>query len=129
MTHTPKAVPYTISNFKKLVTENYYYIDKTKHIEALEKMTIPIFLRPRRFGKSLFTETLRYYYDFKYADEFQTLFGDLYIGKNPTPKRSSYYFLSFNFSGMSAYSGEDKYFIKKQFVNGQKKNTIQDLFL
>ena len=77
---TPKRIPYTISNFKTLITENYYYVDKTKYIEEIEKIKIPIFLRPRRFGKTLFTETLRYYYDFKYADEFQTIFGNLYIG-------------------------------------------------
>ena len=115
MKKEPKRIPYTISNFKKLITENYYYIDKTKYIEELEKVGIPIFLRPRRFGKSLFTETLRYYYDFKYASEFKTLFGNLYIGKNPTPKHNTYYFLSLNFSGMGAWSEDDKNFIKKQF--------------
>ena len=110
-----KRIPYTISNFKTLITENYYYVDKTKYIEELERVKVPIFLRPRRFGKSLFTEMLRYYYDFKYANEFQELFENLYIGKNPTPKHNTYYYLKLNFSGMSAWGESEKDFIKKQF--------------
>ena len=110
-----KLIPYTISNFKKLITENHYYVDKTKYIAELEKVYIPVFLRPRRFGKTLFTEMLRYYYDLKYADEFQNIFGNLYIGKNPTPKHNTYYFLALNFSGMATWSEGDANFVKKQF--------------
>ncbi len=115
MKKEPKKIPYTISNFKKLITENYYYVDKTRYIEELEKESIPVFLRPRRFGKSLFTQMLKYYYDLSFSDEFQEIFGNLYIGKNPTPKHNTYYFLALNFSGMSTWMEGDRRFIKKQF--------------
>lgn len=110
-----KLIPYGICNFKKLILENYYYVDKTHYIEKLERLQTPIFLRPRRFGKSLFTETLRWYYDLKAADRFEEIFGNLYVGKNPTPHRNSYYFLSLDFSGMSTYSEEEPDFVRKQF--------------
>ena len=113
-----KRIPYTISNFETIIKENYYFVDKTKYIEELEKIKTPIFLRPRRFGKTLFTEILRYYYDFKYKSRFRELFGNLYIGKNPTPKHNTYYYLKLNFSGMSAWAEDNKNFIKKQFDSG-----------
>jgi hypothetical protein len=56
------------------------------------------FLRPRRFGKSLFVSMLSYYYGMEHKDKFTTLFGKYYIGKNPTPQASAYYVLNFDFS-------------------------------
>ena len=99
-----KRIPYGISNFKTLVEENYYYVDKTKYIEKLENLNTKylILLRPRRFGKSLFISTLEYYYDIRYKDE--KLFDNFYIGKNPTKMKNSYYVLSFNFSGINTSS-------------------------
>jgi hypothetical protein len=97
-----RLLSYGQSNFEQIRKENCYFVDKTKYIQDLETVRYPVFLRPRRFGKTLFTEILRCYYDFKMADQFELLFGGLYIGENPTPKRNSYYFLSFNFSGLSA---------------------------
>ncbi len=128
MKKEPKKIPYTVSNFKTLITENYHYIDKTKYIEELEKVKISVFLRPRRFGKSLFTETLRYYYDLRFADEFQEIFGNLYIGKNPTPKHNTYYFLSLNFSGMAVWLEGDRSFIKKQFDSNIMINLYEFLY-
>ena len=60
-----KKLPYGISNYEELITENYYYVDKTKYIEQLENIAEKriIMLRPRKFGKTLFTSTLEYYYD------------------------------------------------------------------
>ena len=99
-----KRIPYGISNFKTLVEENYYYVDKTKYIEKLENLNTKylILLRPRRFGKSLFISTLEYYYDIRYKDE--KLFDEFYIGKNPTKMKNSYYVLTFNFSGINTSS-------------------------
>ncbi len=87
--------------------DNYLYIDKTRYIEKLEDLNEKylIFLRPRRFGKSLFLSTLQYYYDEKSRDEFDTLFRDTYIGKNPTPQKSSYRILFFEFSGINIDGG------------------------
>ncbi len=95
-----KKIPYGISSFDKIKSENYYYVDKTKYIKLMEDMGSPylFFLRPRRFGKSLLISILEHYYDINGADQFERLFGDTYIGQNPTPLRNSYPVLRFNFS-------------------------------
>jgi len=87
--------------------DNYLYIDKTKYIKILENLNEKylIFLRPRRFGKSLFLSTLQYYYDENSAHEFEKLFQNTYIGKNPTPLKSSYRILFFEFSGINIDGG------------------------
>lgn len=110
-----RQIPYTITNFKDIATEGFYYVDKTMYLPELEKYRHPVFLRPRRFGKSLFTELLRYYYDLKYAPEFEQIFGKLWIGKNPTPNRNKFFFLRLSFSGMGAWSEGDKNFVERQF--------------
>lgn len=101
-----KRLPYGISNFNKLIEENYIYIDKTKYIEILENLNEQyiVFLRPRRFGKSLFVSILEYYYDKEYKD--LTIFDKLYIGKNPTKLKNSYFVLTFTFSGINTNSAE-----------------------
>ena len=95
-----KKIPYGISSFEKIQTENYYYIDKTKYIETIENYgsVYHFFLRPRRFGKSLFVSMLHHYYDIKQKENFVPLFGDTYIGKKPTPLRNTFPVLRFNFS-------------------------------
>ncbi len=103
-----KKIIYGESNFRKIkINNDYLYIDKTKHIEKLENIneSFLIFLRPRRFGKSLFLSTLQYYYDENSANEFDAIFHDTYIGKNPTPLKSSYRILFFEFSGINIDSG------------------------
>jgi hypothetical protein len=78
-------IPYGESDFKTLIAGKYFYQDRTHFIERLENWNskYPVFLRPRRFGKSLFISTLHHYYGLEYKDEFQNLFGNLYIGKQP----------------------------------------------
>ena len=95
-----KKIPYGISSFDKIKSENYYFVDKTRYIQLIEEKGSPylFFLRPRRFGKSLFISILEHYYDINGADQFDRLFGDTYIGQNPTPLRNSYPVLRFNFS-------------------------------
>ncbi len=105
-----KKIIYGNSNFRKIkINNDYFYIDKTQHIEILEKLNedFIIFLRPRRFGKSLFLSTLQYYYDENSAHEFEAIFHDTYIGQNPTPLKSSYRILFFEFSGINIDSGMD----------------------
>jgi hypothetical protein len=99
-----KNILYGVSNFKDLINDNAYYIDKTMYIERLEKPTnkYAFFFRPRRFGKSLFLSTLEYYYDIRHKDKFEQLFGELYIGKNPTPLRNSFPILSLDFSEVNS---------------------------
>ncbi len=103
-----KKIIYGNSNFRKVkINNDYLYIDKTNYIEKLEKLNddFVIFLRPRRFGKSLFLSTLQYYYDENSADEFDDMFNDTYIGANPTPLKSSFRILFFEFSGINTDGG------------------------
>lgn len=102
-----KKLPYGISDYEKIIKDNYYYVDKTMNIEKLENLSEPyiMFLRPRKFGKTLFTSTLEHYYDINQKDEFETLFSQTYIGKNPTKLKNSYHVLRFNFSGIDTSSG------------------------
>ena len=84
--------PYGISDFYKIIGENYLYLDRTDRIRFVEKSGGQLlFLRPRRFGKSLWLSTLANYYDVAKADEFERLFGALAIGKNPTPLHNQYF--------------------------------------
>ena len=103
-----KKLPYGISNYEELVEDGYYYVDKTMYIEKLENLAEKriLFLRPRKFGKTLFTSTLENYYDFKKADEFEKLYRNTYIGKNPTKLKNSYHILKFNFSGIDTTNEE-----------------------
>ena len=103
-----KKLPYGISNYERIVEENYYYVDKTKYIEILENLSEPniMFLRPRKFGKTLFTSVLENYYDIKKVEKFEKLFGETYIGKNPTPNKNRYHILRFNFSGIDTETEE-----------------------
>ncbi|MDR1919193.1 MAG: ATP-binding protein [Tannerellaceae bacterium] len=104
-----KRLPYGTSNFEKLISENYAYVDKTQFIEQLENEANPyqFFIRPRKFGKSLLLSMLSHYYDINRAGKFESLFGDLYIGKHPTPHKNGYGIIEFNFSGLNTYSEED----------------------
>ena len=90
---------YGISDFSALMLEDYYYQDRTANIPLLENAGKQlIFIRPRRFGKSLLLSMLGYYYDVNYADDFETLFGGLAIGKNPTQYHNQYLVMKWDFS-------------------------------
>ena len=94
-----KRIPYGISDFQRLLEDDYYYVDKTRFIEEIEKSPSFLFLiRPRRFGKSLFLNMLKLYYDINTRDQFDQSFGKYYIGQHPTPEHNSYLILSFNFA-------------------------------
>ncbi len=96
-----KKIPYGLTDYVRVLTENYYYVDKTRYIDDLEKTAAFLFLiRPRRFGKSLFLSMLYCYYDVRYADKFDELFGNQYIGKHPTAEQGKYLVLYFNFSAV-----------------------------
>ncbi len=103
-----KKLPYGISNYEELIEDGYYYVDKTMYIEKLENLAEKriLFLRPRKFGKTLFTSTLENYYDIQKEEKFEKLYGETYIGKNPTKLKNSYYILKFNFSGIDTTSEE-----------------------
>ncbi len=106
--NTPIKLPYGISNFEDLVTQGYYYVDKTDYIEKLEALPDKIFffLRPRRFGKSLFISMLHHYYGLEHKDKFQDFFGTYYIGQNPTPLANEYLVVRFEFTQINTDSKE-----------------------
>ncbi|MBF0413652.1 MAG: AAA family ATPase, partial [Desulfamplus sp.] len=93
-----KRILYGNANYEEIVSKNGYFVDKTKYIELLETVENPVFLRPRRFGKSLWCRILECYYNIRQKDDFDRLFGDTYIGKNPTPLRNSFFVLHLDFS-------------------------------
>ena len=101
--------PYGNADFYDIVTEKYFYIDRTDRIPLTEEMGKTIlFLRPRRFGKSLWLSTLRNYYDVNRADEFEKLFGHLAIGQNPTAMHNRYFILKWNFSKIETQGSSDE---------------------
>ncbi|MBF0210638.1 MAG: AAA family ATPase [Desulfamplus sp.] len=91
-------LPYGISDFREVVLKNYFYCDRTDLISNIEKDKFQLFLRPRRFGKSLLLSMIENYYDITKKDEFNSMFGHLKIGKNPTSLRNSYFILKWDFS-------------------------------
>ena len=87
----PEQMPYGVKDFKRIRLEDFYYVDKTAFIRKMEERAdFLFFVRPRRFGKSLLCETLHCYYDVAEKENFQRLFGDLAIGKNPTKNANRY---------------------------------------
>ena len=94
-----KRIPYGISDFNQLRSDNCYLVDKTRYLPLIEQMPNYLFLiRPRRFGKSLFLSMMRTYYDILQRDNFDKYFGDLWIGTHPTEERNRFQVLYFDFS-------------------------------
>ena len=94
-----KQVPYGISDFNRLRRDNLYYVDKTMYLPMLEnEASYLFFIRPRRFGKSIFISMLHAYYDIGQKDKFDEMFGDLWIARHPTPLRNRFLVLHLDFS-------------------------------
>ena len=115
-------LPYGISNYEEIIRDGYEYVDKTKYIEKLENLSEKriMFLRPRKFGKTLFTSVLENYYDVKKSDKFEELYGNKYIGKNPTENKNKYHILRFNFSGIDTSTVEST-------INGFKNEVLSSI--
>ena len=98
--------PYGIADFRRIRREGRVYVDRTAHIRNLENLgDVLVFLRPRRFGKSLWVQTLATYYDLRYADAFDEIFAGLEIGNDPTPLRNRFFILQWNFSRVTSRGG------------------------
>ena len=94
-----KLLPYGVADFATVIEQNLYYVDKTMFIPELEKQPRNLFfIRPRRFGKSIFLSMLYSYYDCAQSHKFQSLFGNLWIGQHPTPLQGKYQVLFLDFS-------------------------------
>jgi hypothetical protein len=105
------------ADFLRIREKRMYYVDRTAYIDQLENVNsrFLIFLRPRRFGKSLWISTMEYYYGLQHQSKFEMLFGDLAIGRNPTPLANQYLILRFNFSGIDTRDANTTYkgFLRK----------------
>ncbi len=104
-------IGYGKSNFKDVIDEGYFYQDRSKYIRKLEEETsgLIFYLRPRRFGKSLFVSMLRYYYGLEHKEKFGEIFGNLAIGKKPTALANGYMVLTFEFSGVMTDTAQHTY--------------------
>ena len=92
-----RRIPYGVINWAMLVRE-CMFVDNTSYIRNLEDVATPVFLRPKRFGKSIVCSMLAHYYDINLKGRFDELFGKTDIGRNPTPLRNSFLVLAFDFS-------------------------------
>ncbi|CAN2049106.1 AAA family ATPase [Candidatus Magnetomoraceae bacterium gMMP-13] len=109
-----KKIPYGISDFERINKESYYYVDKTEFIPILESMpSFIFFIRPRRFGKSLWLSILASYYDINKKDQFEEIFKNTYIGEHPTDEKNLYLILYFNFSLVNP----DTRFVEESFAS------------
>jgi hypothetical protein len=128
-----KGIPYGIDNFADLVEGDFAYVDKTRFIKSMERAPHSVsFFSPRRFGKSLFLSTMQYYYDYKYENRFKELFGDTFIGSNPTPDKNKYSVIRFNFSGIKTLNFDNDFSsivvsTIKDFINVNKICPTNDI--
>ena len=118
-----KSMPIGISDFKKIIKENYYYFDKTNLIEKIltDNSEVKLFTRPRRFGKTLNMSMLKYFFDIKEKDENRELFKNLKISRSKFfEKQGSAPVISISFRNYS----------EKNWENGFKtiKTTIADIY-
>jgi hypothetical protein len=116
--------PYGNSDFYRIQTNNYFYVDRSRHIRLIEDAGDQLlFLRPRRFGKSLLLSMLENYYDVAKASEFERLFGDLAIGQNPTAKHNQYLVMKWDFSNINPEGGAPQI---QQRLNRYINRCVQD---
>ncbi len=117
-------LPYGIAAFHSIRQQGLLYVDRTAYIREVERLGRPlVFLRPRRFGKTLWLQTLANYYDLRRRDEFDQLFGDLAIGRDPTALANRYFVMTWDFSELSASGAADEI---GQRLNGYVNSQIQD---
>jgi hypothetical protein len=108
-----KRILYGVANYEEIIAENGYFVDKTRYIPELEMIRNPVFLRPRRFGKSLWCRILECYYSIHLKDRFEELFGNTWIGNHPTRLKNTFLVLHLDFSVI--YPGDDVKLIQKNF--------------
>ena len=117
-----RVVPYAVMKWDKLVGE-CYFVDHTRFIPELEKCQTPVFLRPKRFGKTSVCSMLAYYYDINRKNDFQRLFGKTDIGKNPTDLANSFLVLTFDFSKVEPSPSLDA--IERNFIDHVRCSVLQ----
>ena len=99
-----KRIAYGVTDFEKLILDYSYYVDKTKYLKLIEVAgDYLFFIRPRRFGKTLFLSMMESYYDISKSDQFDLFYGSTRIHSHPTDERNSYLVLKFNFSAVDPH--------------------------
>ena len=112
---TDLKIPYGVADFKTIRNEGLYYVDKTEYLAKIEaRDRFVFFVRPRRFGKSLFISMMQAYYDRNEKANFEKLFGGLWLGGHPTENRNRYLVLKLDFSEVGSMGGET---IEAKFAN------------
>ncbi len=96
-----RPILYGVADYAEIRKSKAWFVDRTAKIRDLEATRYALFLRPRRFGKSLLLSMLRAYYDVQFADRFDEFFAGTDIGANPTDEHGKYLVLYFNFSAVS----------------------------
>ena len=115
-----KPLPVGIDDFRKIIEEDYYYLDKTKMIEdiLLDKAEVTLFTRPRRFGKTLNMSMLNYFFNLKNRKENRNLFEKLYISKSKyMDKQGEYPVIYLSFKDIKSLNWEDCYMETKILIS------------
>ena len=116
-----KKIPIGVEDFKKIIEENYYYVDKTKFIEDIlnDGAQVKLFTRPRRFGKTLNMFMLKYFFDVRDAEENKKLFKNLYIENSPVfSEQGKYPVIFISMKGVKGTSWEEmKKSLRKNLSN------------
>ena len=114
-----KPLPIGIDDFKTIIEEDYYYVDKTKMIETLldDGAKVTLFTRPRRFGKTLNMSMLNYFFNLKNKEENRKLFENLYISKSKyMSQQGEYPVIYLSFKDIKALNWEKCYFMTKRLI-------------
>ena len=115
-----KRLPIGMSDFKRIIEENYYYVDKTGLISSILKdgANVNLFTRPRRFGKTLNMSMIRYFFDFENREKNKRLFENLNISESEYANEQGKYPVIFvSFKNIEEDEWEDCYFEIKNLIN------------
>ena len=114
-----KPLPIGIDDFKTIIEEDYYYVDKTKMIETLldDGAKVTLFTRPRRFGKTLNMSMLNYFFNLKNKEENRKLFENLYISKSKyMSQQGEYPVIYLSFKDIKALNWEKCYYLTRRLI-------------
>ena len=128
-----KKIPIGVDDFKKIMTDNYFYIDKSKFIEEIfnDGAEVKLFTRPRRFGKTLNMSMLKNFFDVKEAEENKKLFDDLYIKNSPVfAEQGKYPVIFISMKGIKGTTWEEmQKSMRKVFSNLYEKHNYLRQYL
>ena len=119
-TRNRKPLPIGVSDFKEIVENNYYYIDKTKLIEDIlhYRAKVNLFTRPRRFGKTLNMSMIKYFFDIENKEENRKLFDGLNISESEhMQEQGQYPVIYISFRNMEEVSWENSHIAIRQLIS------------